>query len=116
MEFYCCDCQLIFDAQPDGSGYEQAPCPQCQQISMTSAFEGKSTAETSPRSRMVVVAEFIDEAAAEPMVDKLEREGIPVQINLPDVGGDFLTGGSDNVSLLVPSELAPRARQMIQDQ
>ncbi len=115
LEFYCCDCELIFEAEPDGTGYEQAPCPTCQQISMTSEFEGKSTARDQDRVRYVIIAEFVDESSVEPVIGKLEAEGIPIQINLPDVTeGDFFTGGSDNVCLLVPTDMAERARRIIE--
>lgn len=115
LEFYCCDCELVFESEPDGTGYDQAPCPQCDQICMTSEFEGKSTSKEKTRSRFVIIAEFVDEASAEPLTEKLEAAGIPVQINLPDVTeGDFFMGGSDNVCLLVPADIAERAREIIE--
>lgn len=115
LEFYCCDCDLIFESEPDGTGYDQAACPKCEQVSMTSEFEGKSTKEVEKKSRFIVVAEFLDEAAAVPVTQKLEEAGLPVQINLPDVTeGDFFMGGSDNVCVMVPSDLAERARELIE--
>lgn len=32
LEFHCDDCDLDFSAPPDGTGYDQAPCPQCQYV------------------------------------------------------------------------------------
>lgn len=113
LEFYCCDCQLLFNAEPDGTGYEQSPCPQCQNIAMTSEFEGKATAQQ--QERMVIIAEFADEASAEPLAEKLDAAEIPLQINLPDLGdGDFFTGGNDNVCILVPASQADNARRILE--
>ena len=115
MEFYCCDCEKIFESPPDGTGYDQAPCPECQQICMTSEFEGKATNKDDRKSRFVVVAEFADEASAEPLIEALQGDGVPVEVNLPDiVDGDFFTGGNDNVCVLVPSELADQARSVME--
>lgn len=117
LEFYCCDCELIFESEPDGTGYDQAPCTKCQQIAMTSEFEGKSTKEEKKEARFIIIAEFTDEASAEPLTQALEDAGLPVQINLPDVTeGDFFTGGSDNVCVLVPADLADRAREIIESE
>lgn len=114
LEFYCCDCEKIFESEPDGTGYEQAPCPHCQQISMTSEFEGKSTKKET-EERFVVIAEFFDEKSAEPLIEKLEAAQVPIQVNLPDVTeGDFFTGGNDNVCILVPADAADIARQIIE--
>lgn len=115
MEFYCCDCQLIFESEPDGTGYDQAPCPQCQQICMTSEFEGKSTTKEE-KVRFIVVAEFLDEESAEPVIEALEKAGLEIQITLPDVTeGDFFMGGvSENVCVMVDAEKADIARQVIQ--
>ncbi len=115
LEFYCCDCDRLFESEPDSTGYEQAPCPYCEQICMTSEFEGKSSKNEEKAERFVVVAEFFDEEAAEPLVQRLEDSGISIQINLPDVGdGDFFTGGNDNVCVLVPAEDADTARKIIE--
>ena len=115
MEFYCCDCELIFESEPDDTGYEQAPCPKCQRICMTSEFEGKSTKEDQSAIRFVVVAEFADEASAEPLIELLESSGMPVEVNLPDiVEGDFFTGGNDNVCVLVPADEADHARKLME--
>jgi hypothetical protein len=118
MEFYCCDCELIFESEPDGTGYDQAPCPQCQQICMTSEFEGKATKkeEKDKKVRFIVVAEFLDEESAEPVVVALEDAGLEIQITLPDVTeGDFFMGGvSENVCVMVDAEQADIARQVIQ--
>lgn len=114
LEFYCCDCHRIFESEPDGTGYEQAPCPQCESVCMTAEFEGQGTGKTETKLRFVVVAEFADENSAEPLTHRLEDAGIPVQVNLPDVTeGDFFLGGNDNVCILVPAEFAARARQII---
>lgn len=114
MEFYCCDCELIFESEPDGTGYDQAPCPKCMQICMTSEFEGKATKQKMDQ-RFVVIAEFYDEESAEPLLEKLEAAEIPIQVDLPDVTeGDFFTGGNDNVCVLVPAHAAERARQIIE--
>ncbi|NLS93840.1 MAG: hypothetical protein GXX96_16890 [Planctomycetaceae bacterium] len=37
--FYCRDCDMVFEAAPDGTGYEQTPCPACQQMCLTVEFE-----------------------------------------------------------------------------
>ena len=37
--FYCRDCEATFESEPDGTGYEQAPCPECGEICMTVEFE-----------------------------------------------------------------------------
>lgn len=114
LEFYCCDCEMLFESEPDGTGYEQANCPQCKQISMTAEFEGMSTKKESKKERFVVVAEFYDEASAEPTINKLDEAGIELQVNLPDiVDGDFFTGGNDNVCILVAADMADVARQVI---
>lgn len=114
LEFYCCDCQRIFESEPDGTGYEQAPCPQCELVCMTAAFEGQATGNAESKLRFVIVAEFADEKSAEPLTQRLEEVGIPVQINLPDVTqGDFFLGGNDNVCVLVPADLANQAREII---
>ena len=112
MEFYCCDCELVFESEPDGTGYDQAPCPQCNHVSMTSEFEGKAT----EKSRFIVIAEFYDEDSAEPLLVKLEDAGIEVQVTLPDVTeGDFFTGGvNENVCVMVDSGVADEARKIIQ--
>jgi len=115
MEFYCCDCEKIFESEPDGTGYEQANCPDCRQSCMTSEFEGKASNQGGNRARFVVIAEFADEKSAEPLIAALESIGISVQVNLPDiVEGDFFTGGNDNVCVLVPVELAGQARELIE--
>ena len=115
LEFYCCDCELLFESVLDGTGYEQAPCPKCQQICMTSEFEGKSSKKDESKIRFVMIAEFVDEEAAEPLIGILENAEIPVQVNLPDVTeGDFFTGGSDFVGVLVPATMAEKARFVIQ--
>lgn len=114
MEFYCCDCDYIFESEPDGTGYDQAPCSKCEQICMTSEFEGKATEKESEK-RYVVIAEFFDEESAEPLIERLETAEIPIQVNLPDVTeGDFFTGGNDNVCVLVPAGMADVARQIIE--
>ena len=38
LQFYCEDCELNFESEPDGTGYEQAPCPSCGDVCMTVAF------------------------------------------------------------------------------
>ena len=114
LEFYCCDCKKLFESEPDGTGYEQAPCLDCKQVCMTAEFEGKSST-AQKKERFVVVAEFYDEAEAEPLVDALEKAGIELQINLPDVTeGDFFMGGNDNVCVLVESEMADKARAIME--
>lgn len=114
LEFYCCDCKRIFESEPDGTGFEQAPCPQCRLVCMTSEFEGKGTRKVASKLRFVVVAEFVDEKSAKPLTYRLEEAGIPVQINLPDVTqGDLFMGGNDNVCVLVPADLANHAREII---
>ncbi len=37
--FYCRECETTFESEPDGTGYEQAPCPACRDICMTVQFE-----------------------------------------------------------------------------
>jgi hypothetical protein len=37
--FYCRDCENTFESEPDGTGYEQAPCSTCGDICLTVAFE-----------------------------------------------------------------------------
>ncbi len=114
LEFYCCDCQWTFESEPDGTGFEQAPCPHCKLVCMTAEFEGKGTVKGASNHRFVIVAEFADEKSAEPLTSRLEEAGIPVQINLPDVTqGDFFLGGNDNVCVLVPADLANHAREII---
>ncbi len=114
LEFYCCDCEHLFESEPDGTGYEQSPCPKCQQIAMTAEFEGKSSKEKK-EERFVVIAEFADEESAAPLTQLLEEAELPVQINLPDVvESDFFTGGSDNVCILVPADKAEQAREIIE--
>lgn len=115
LEFYCCDCQFIFESEPDGTGYDQSPCPKCQQISMTSEFEGKST-QKEEKIRFVVIAEFLDEESAEPLIEALEKAAFEVQITLPDVTeGDFFMGAvSENVCVMVDAEKADDARVIIQ--
>lgn len=39
LRFYCRDCDIVFDSLPDGTGYEQAPCPQCREVCLTIGFE-----------------------------------------------------------------------------
>lgn len=39
LRFYCRDCETTFQSKPDGTGYEQAPCPACGDICMTVQFE-----------------------------------------------------------------------------
>ena len=39
LEFYCRDCDAVFEAAPDGTGYEQAPCPACGEMCLTVQFE-----------------------------------------------------------------------------
>ena len=39
LNFFCRDCDTIFVAQPDGTGYEQAPCPTCERLCLTVEFE-----------------------------------------------------------------------------
>ena len=114
LEFYCCDCDKLFESEPDGTGYEQAPCPICTQVCMTAEFEGKAS-KKKDEERFVVIAEFYDEESAEPLLQKLEAADIPIQVNLPDVTeGDFFTGGNDNVCVLVPADAASIAREIIQ--
>ena len=115
MEFYCCDCKFLFESEPDSTGYEQAPCSKCEQICMTSEFEGKASSKPES-SRPVVVAEFFDEEAAEPLIERLEKAGLEIQITLPDVTeGDFFVGGvSENVCVMVESKDSEIARQIIE--
>ena len=113
-EFYCCDCEKNFDSEPDGTGYEQAPCPECKQTCMTAEFEGKSSKEEK-KVRFVVVGEFFDKDAAEPLIEELEKAEIPIEVNLPDiVEGDMFTGGNDNLCVLVLAELADQARAIME--
>lgn len=35
LHFRCEQCEVEFDSEPDGTGYEQAPCPKCGSLSMT---------------------------------------------------------------------------------
>lgn len=37
--FYCRQCETSFESEPDGTGYEQAPCPRCGDICLTAQFE-----------------------------------------------------------------------------
>ena len=37
--FYCRDCETTFHSQPDGTGYDQTPCPACGEVCMTVEFE-----------------------------------------------------------------------------
>lgn len=37
--FYCRECEATFESEPDGTGYEQAPCPACGDICLTVQFE-----------------------------------------------------------------------------
>ena len=115
IEFYCCDCSHLFESEPDGTGYEQAPCPKCTLVCMTSEFEGKSSKKEEVKSRMVIVAEFAELPEAEKLFDALEDSGVEPQINSPDVGADdFFGGGSDLYGVLVPSDQAEVARQVIE--
>ena len=116
MEFYCCDCEKNCDSEPDSTGYEQAPCPECKQTCMTAEFEGKSTAaDKKEKNRFVVIAEFADEPSAEKLIVALEEAGLPIEVNLPDiVEGDFFTGGNDNVCVLVPADEADQARALME--
>ena len=41
LEFYCRDCESTFRSAPDGSGYDQAPCPACREVCMTVQFEAE---------------------------------------------------------------------------
>jgi hypothetical protein len=38
LTFYCDACDLQFKAEPDGTGYEQAPCPKCRYVCVTVDF------------------------------------------------------------------------------
>ena len=38
LQFYCTDCEKDFESEPDGTGYEQAPCPSCNELCMTMQF------------------------------------------------------------------------------
>ena len=115
IEFYCCDCSHLFESEPDGTGYEQAPCPKCTLVCMTSEFEGKSSKKEEVKSRMVIVAEFAELPEAEKLFDALEDSGVEPQINSPDVGADdFFGGGSDLYGVLAPSDQAEVARQVIE--
>lgn len=114
LEFYCCDCEKIFESEPDGTGYEQAPCPDCQRTCMTSEFEGKSTDQDNQQTRFVVVAEFADQKSAQPLIEALQAEGMPVEMNFPDVEGDFFTGGNENFCVLVPADQADQARGVME--
>ncbi len=39
LQFYCRDCEMVFEAAPDGTGYEQTPCPACCEMCLTVEFE-----------------------------------------------------------------------------
>ena len=39
LTFYCRDCDIVFESPPDGTGYEQVKCPNCDGMCMTVAFE-----------------------------------------------------------------------------
>jgi hypothetical protein len=112
IEFYCCDCRFNFHSEPDGTGYAQAVCPKCQQLCMTAEFEGKAASASPDPSKFVVVAEFYDEKSSEAFTAALDNAGIPLLIKLPEVTGDFITGGNENVCLLVPSDQVDQARQI----
>ena len=114
IEFYCCDCQHLFESEPDGSGYEQAPCPKCTLVCMTSEFEGKSSKKEEEKIRMITVAEFETFEEAEKLCEGLEEAGVEPQINTPDVGeDDFFGGGSDLYAVLVKVDQAEIARHVI---
>lgn len=114
IEFYCCDCEHHFKTEPDGSGYDQAPCPKCKLVCMTSEFEGKSTEKEDEKIRMIVVAEFETFEEAEKLCDGLEEAGIEPEINTPDVGADdFFGGGSDLYAVMVKADQTDIARHVI---
>ena len=39
LRFYCRDCETTYESEPDGTGYDQAPCPTCGTICLTVEFE-----------------------------------------------------------------------------
>ena len=39
LQFYCRDCYTVFEAAPDGTGYEQTPCPACGEMCLTVELE-----------------------------------------------------------------------------
>ena len=39
LQFVCHECHIVFQALPDDTGYEQAPCPHCNYVCMTVEFE-----------------------------------------------------------------------------
>lgn len=42
IEFFCAVCDRYFIACRDGTGYDQAPCPSCGDLSNTPEFHGAS--------------------------------------------------------------------------
>lgn len=38
LQFYCAVCDDFFNSPPDGTGYDQAPCPACGDLSCTTDF------------------------------------------------------------------------------
>jgi len=56
LRFYCRDCQATFESEPDGTGYEQAPCPACGDICMTVQFEQE---EQERHNREATVLSFV---------------------------------------------------------
>ncbi len=114
LEFYCCDCHNVFVSQPDGTGFEQAPCPQCSLICMTSEFEGKSTKKDDRKVRKVIVAEFETLLQAEALCERLSEAGIEPEVHSPDFGADdFFGGGSGLYGVRVPTDDAAAARAII---
>ncbi len=57
LNFRCEHCDLDFDSEPDGTGYDQARCPKCGYFCMTIKYleSEKRSHQFSLRSFMIVL-------------------------------------------------------------
>ena len=142
LTFYCRDCHVVFVAAPDGTGYEQAVCPKCNEVCMTIEFEQQeqerhrqestlfsilgsvtglfraSVPGHQPRrdtSQLVTIARYEDRADAERDAEVLVREGIEATLELNSIENPNWFGETDVpcIELQARSGDVQRARDIL---
>lgn len=135
---------MVFDSPPDGTGYEQAKCPECDGMCMTVAFERQeqerhrneamflsllgsvtglfslhvpSRQQRRDISEPVTIVRYEDRLDAEKDVDVLARRGIEATLELTDAENPSWFGGTSLpcIGLKVPSDDVRRAREILHE-
>lgn len=144
LQFYCRDCDLTFESLPDGTGFEQTPCPKCEQIAMTVEFENQEIDRQSNEAtffsflgsltglfsmrvpnrarppkppQFETIVRYEDQSLAESDAEFLRQSGITAELSLSGAGTpDWFAGPNVAcIELQVPAADARRAEQLLRD-